>query len=72
MYTIISVALANSQKFTQDSLSAFKHIWEVGVSFAENTGQRLDIAKFSRIIGETNMRKREVREKGRGSEREIE
>lgn len=29
-----------------------KHLFEVDVSYAENTGQRLDIVKFPRIIGD--------------------
>lgn len=59
----IRCAKMNSRKFTRDFLCEFKHIWEVGMSFAEYATQRLDIAKFPRIIGERSERERE-RERG--------
>ena len=50
----------------EDYLCEFKHLCEVDISFVENTGQRLDIVKFPRIIGDC------WRERGRerGGERE--
>lgn len=35
-----------------DYLCELKHLCEVDISFVENTGQRLDIVKFPRIIGD--------------------
>lgn len=49
-----------------DYLCEFKHLCEVDISFAENTGQRLD--KIPRIIGDS-WRERGKREKEGGRER---
>lgn len=48
----------------------FKHLCEVDVSFAESTGQRLDIVKFPRIIGDCWREKKKEGERGREKKRE--
>lgn len=45
-----------------DYLCELKHLCEVDISFAENTGQRLDIVKFPRIIGEREGEREKKRE----------
>lgn len=54
----------NSQQDKWDSLCELKHLWEVDMWFAENTGQRLNIAKFPRIIGERKRERERKRESG--------
>lgn len=58
-----------------DYLCELKHLCEVDISFAENAGQRLDIVKFPRIIGdcwrERDVKSERERESGReGKKRE--
>lgn len=43
----------------------FKHLCEVEISFEENTGQRLDIVKFPRIIGDFWKEREREKEKDR-------
>lgn len=48
-----------------DYLCEFKHFCEVDISYAENAGQRLDIVKFPRIIGDCWREREGEREKER-------
>lgn len=41
----------------------FKHLCEVDLSFVENAGQRLDIVKFPRIIGDCWRERERARER---------
>lgn len=54
-----------------DYLCEFKHLSEVDVSFAENTGQRLDVVKISQDYWRLLERERE-RERKREGEKERE
>lgn len=53
----------------------FKHLCEVEISFEENTGQRLDIVNFPRIIGDfwkERERERKIENTEWGKERKRE
>lgn len=55
-----------------DYLCEFKLVFEVDISFAENTGQRLDIVKFPRIIGDCWREREAEGEREKEKERVVE